>query len=223
MKIQNPLLIKSAAFALSLWLRGWMCTVRVEENFIDPSINQYNKGTRQHLYLFWHETLFLPAYTYAKLRVPVLISSHRDGELVAQVLHYMGGRSIRGSSTRGGSRALREMLKEGEGSHLAITPDGPRGPRRVVQQGAVFLASHAQLDVVPVGICMHHAWRLKSWDRMAIPKPLSRATVVMGKPIQVPEGITREQMGEYLLLCQKGMDEAQALADAGGPEKAMAG
>jgi lysophospholipid acyltransferase (LPLAT)-like uncharacterized protein len=214
MKLHHPIAIKSAAFTISLLLRAWMPTIRVNERFADTSVDP-RTSDRPTLYLFWHENLFLPAYSYAPLKIPVLISNHRDGELVAQVVRFMGGEAIRGSSTRGGSRALREMLQTLRRKHLAMTPDGPRGPRRVLQPGAVFLASHAQIDVVPVGIHTPGAWRLKSWDRMAVPKAFHRAQVVVGAPIHVPPDLDRDGLEHYRQLCQRGMDDAQKAAENG--------
>jgi lysophospholipid acyltransferase (LPLAT)-like uncharacterized protein len=213
MKLRHPLAIKSAAFAISLWVRGWMGTMRIQERFLCPDFLCRNANHRA-VFLFWHEALLLPTYAYTKFEVSTLISNHRDGELVAQVVHFMGGETIRGSTTRGGSAALRAMLQEVRERHVAITPDGPRGPRRVVQPGAVFLASHAQIPVVPVGIHMPGAWRAKSWDRMAIPKPFRRAYVVFGNPIHVPPNISRDDIEHYRQLCQQGMDQMQGMAEA---------
>lgn len=189
-----------------------MRVVHVEARFTPPAAKAGDQ-TRPKLYLFWHENLIVPAYCYAKLKVPVLVSNHRDGELVAQVVHCLGGETIRGSSTRGGAKALREMMQRIQSQNLAITPDGPRGPRRVLQPGAVFLASQAQIDIVPVGIHFSNPWRAKSWDRMAIPKPFSAAYVVAGEPLTIPPDLSKDQLEPYRQLCQAGMDNAQAEAE----------
>ena len=212
MKLKRPIVIRSAAFIISLWLRGWMCTVKIDRRMLDASVDP-RTARSPHLYMFWHEGIFVPAYACATQGVPVLISSHSDGELVAQVFGFMGGRAIRGSSTRGGMRALREMLAKGRNGHLAITPDGPRGPRRVVQPGAVFLASHAGMTLVPVGIHVEDCWRLKSWDQMLFPRPFQLAHLVYGQPIHVPPGLSRDQIDAYLKICQQGMDQTQSLAE----------
>src|SRR5206468_6190352 len=104
------------------------------------------------LYAFWHEHLLLPAYHYGRRDIRVLISTHADGQLIAEVCRRLGFGLVRGSTTRGGVEAVRQMLRDGGASHLAITPDGPRGPRRRVQPGVSFLASRTGLPVVPMGI-----------------------------------------------------------------------
>jgi lysophospholipid acyltransferase (LPLAT)-like uncharacterized protein len=221
MKLRHPAAIKSAAFIISLWLRSWMSTVRIHERFKVPEADP-RRNTRPTLFLFWHEGISLPAYAYARLNVSTLISNHRDGELVTQVVRFLGGQAIRGSSSRGGCKALREMLQTSQTRNLAITPDGPRGPRRVLQTGAVFLASHAGIDIVPVGIHMAGAWRCKSWDRMAIAKPFHHAYVVAGTPIRVPPDLSKEELSRYRQLCQDALDKVQALAETCPTEQAVA-
>ncbi len=212
MKITNPLAIRSTAMLLSLWLRGWLSATAIHEAFGDPTAHP-SRAERPKIYLLWHENIVLAAYAYASLRIPVLISSHRDGELVAQVVQRLGGVAIRGSSTRGGATALRQMLQEGKDRHLAITPDGPRGPRRVMQRGAVFVASVCGMPLVPMGIAFRRPWRLKSWDRMAVPRFADPAYVVSGTEVDVPPSLATEGLEHYRQLAQTAMDRTQLLAE----------
>lgn len=212
MKIRHPLAITAAAFAISIWARAWMSLVRVEEVALDSSADPRRPECRPSVYLFWHENILTAAQRYARLGIPVLISQHRDGELVTKIARFLGGDAIRGSTTRGGVKAIRAMVEHLKGAHMAITPDGPRGPRRVMQQGAVYVAGEAGTQIVPIGIHPFNAWRMKSWDRFAIPKPFSKVRVVLGRPITVPAGLDREAMAKYIEQCQKGMDEVHAIA-----------
>jgi len=151
---------------------------------------------------------------YVKTGVEALVSEHRDGELITQIARCMGGDTIRGSSTRGGERALRAMLEKADHTRMAITPDGPRGPRRQMPLGPIYLASRAAMQIVPVGICPRSAWRAKSWDKMAIPKPFMPVYVQVGAPIHVPADLPRSDMEEYRLICERGLSESQAAAEA---------
>ena len=212
MKITHPLAIRSTALLLSLWLRAWLSATRIHEDFAEAASHPLRAGSPR-IYLFWHENMALAAYAYASLPVSVLISSHRDGELVAQVLRMMGGVAIRGSSTRGGAKALRQMLQAGKDRHLAITPDGPRGPRRVIQPGAVFVASVCGMPLVPVGIAFRRPWRVKSWDRMVIPRFADPAYVVSGAEVNVPADLDAEGLEFYRTLAQAEMDRTQLQAE----------
>ena len=213
MKIRHPLAIKSAAFVLSLWLRTWMCMSAVREQFDNPETNP-RAGNEKFIYLMWHETIIAATAGYASAGIPVLISQHRDGELITQILRYLGGDAVRGSSTRGGDKALRHMLDVLQNRHLAITPDGPKGPRREMQLGPVYLASRAKIRLVPMGLAAAGAWRAKSWDRLMVPKPLMPIYVISGDPIEVPEDLPRSEMEPYRLLCERRLREVQELAEA---------
>lgn len=212
MKITHPLAIRSSALLLSLWLRGWLSATSIHEDFAEASSHPL-RASSPRIYLFWHENVALAAYAYANLPVSVLISSHRDGELVAQVLRMLGGVAIRGSSTRGGAKALRQMLQEGKDRHLAITPDGPRGPRRVIQPGAVFVASVCGMPLVPLGIAFRRPWRVKSWDRMVIPRFADPAYVVAGTEVKVPAELDAQGLEHYRQLAQAAMDRTQLQAE----------
>ena len=124
----------------------------------------------------WHGELLMIPYAYTKYRktpyVKLLISGHFDGNLIAKTLSYFNFDSIRGSSTRGGAKALIESIRSlKKGYDLGITPDGPKGPRHVVQDGIVVMAQKAEVKVAVVRIKPSAYWQLKSWDKFVIPKP----------------------------------------------------
>jgi lysophospholipid acyltransferase (LPLAT)-like uncharacterized protein len=186
-----------------------MGTVRNRFSFAEQ-VHPADARRQRFIYAFWHESLLVPAAI--RVKVHMLISQHADGELIARICRHLGHGVVRGSSTRGGGTALLELVRSSKRSHLGVTPDGPRGPRRQAKMGAIYMASLTGLPIVPVGIAFTNAWRLKSWDRFAIPKPWSASLVVTGRAIHVPAKVAREQMESYRLLLDEEMAKVTAAA-----------
>lgn len=173
-------------------------------------------GKGRLIYAFWHSRMFVPAFTHRGRGVGVLSSVHRDGEIMSRTLVRLGFRSVRGSTTRGGAEGLRGLMGlEGE-CDLAITPDGPRGPRWEVKPGILFLAGALGLPILPSGILVAPAWELRSWDRFQLPKPFARASVVFGEPMEVA-GIpaTDEERGRLATALRDRIIAAEKEAAAG--------
>ncbi len=212
MKLSHPVAIKSAALLGSTVLKLWLSTLSCKTLLLDPAVDAARVDPPK-LYLFWHEMMLLPAYLFARTCTSTLISQHRDGELITQIIRLMGGRAIRGSTNRAGMSALRQLMRSSKASHLAITPDGPRGPRRYVHIGSIFLASRAQLKIVPCGFAYGDNWRVHSWDRLALPVPGQTARSVFGVPISVPQDIDRVEMDVYREQVQQAMDDCQRQAE----------
>ncbi|MGC4047239.1 MAG: DUF374 domain-containing protein [Armatimonas sp.] len=134
----------------------------------------------------WHGRTMIPLWRVKKRGFLALISLSKDGDIQARNFASLGYRIVRGSTGRRGAAATREILKEMEaGGVLAFTPDGPRGPARVAQEGAVYFARKTGKPIVAVGAAAEPAWHLKSWDRYLIPKPFARAAVVWSEPLFV--------------------------------------
>jgi len=198
MRIRHPLLLKMAGLFGSWLIRIWMRTIRYEsahhgENLLPDRPHLPGR----YIYAFWHENLLTLAYQYARHGIAVLISRHADGQLIAEICGRLGYVAVRGSTTRGGVEALRGMLRASGVGHLAVTPDGPRGPRGQVQPGLVFLAAHTGLPIVPVSVSYSRCWRVRSWDRFVVPKPFSRAIYMVGGAIHVPPNLDREALEAY--------------------------
>ena len=132
---------------------------------------------------------------------------------VAETCRHLHFSVVRGSTTRGGVEALRQMVRLGKDAHLAITPDGPRGPRRQVQGGLVYLAARTGLPIVAFGVGYGRAWRLKSWDRFAVPKPFTLGTVVTSTPVLVPPGADRDALEGYRLQVEQALTHVNDLAE----------
>lgn len=144
------------------------------------------------VFTFWHGTMLPLLWQHRDQGVAILISEHGDGEIIARVAHRLGYRSVRGSTSRGGERALLGTARElTEGRDVAFTPDGPRGPRHSFAPGALIVAHRARAPVVLIGVSASRAWHLKSWDRFLIPKPFARVTIRYGDPAPVIAAETR--------------------------------
>lgn len=141
------------------------------------------------IYAVWHGGMIVPLFTHRRRRIGILISQHTDGEIASKVARILGYDPVRGSTTKGGARAFRQMLRKARtGRCLAVTPDGPRGPRCVFQPGVIKLAQLTGLPIQPVGIGVERKKVLSSWDKFVIPAPFSRCVFVCGDPIQVNKG-----------------------------------
>lgn len=145
------------------------------------------------LYSFWHAQILPLAYAMHGRDVVVLVSEHRDGEQIRQVIRRIGFRTVRGSTTRGGFRSLVELARLGRGgAATAITPDGPRGPRRKAQPGAVLVAQRGGIPIIPFAGSIRPCKELSSWDRFLIPAPFARVVVGFGPPLTIPPDLGPE-------------------------------
>ena len=143
--------------------------------------------TPQFILAFWHECVLMSLHSRWRVPTKAIISRSKDGEIVAGVLERYGAETARGSSSRGGEIALREVLRDiRSGKNISLTPDGPKGPRRVVKEGVVFIAQASGLPIVPFHFTAKRKTLLRSWDRHIVPMPFSRALYVYGEPIVVP-------------------------------------
>jgi lysophospholipid acyltransferase (LPLAT)-like uncharacterized protein len=214
MKIRHPILIQAVGFGIAWLVRLWIGTLRYRYRPMGTNYDPNRPGFQgRYLYAFWHENILVPAYHYARRDIHVLISEHADGRMIAEACRHLGFRVVRGSATRGGARAVRQMWRRSRSAHLAITPDGPRGPRRRVQPGVVYLAALTGLPIVPFGIAFTRAWRMNSWDRFAVPCPWSEAVCVTAEPIHVPENVRKDQLEHYRQKVEDAMNAATEAAE----------
>jgi lysophospholipid acyltransferase (LPLAT)-like uncharacterized protein len=215
LKIHHPLLLHAAG-ATGAWLvRRVTGSCRFHFRYADPAVNPEvarRLGSR-YIYAFFHEVMLFPAYYWAWPEMQILISDHRDGELITQVVSRLGFGVVRGSTTRGGVRALREMTHRVDSGHLCVTPDGPRGPRRHVHQGLVYLSSKTGLPIVGAGMAFKNPWRVRSWDRFAIPRPFQAAACVVPEPLIVPADADRATIEDCRLEVERRMQVATLEAE----------
>jgi lysophospholipid acyltransferase (LPLAT)-like uncharacterized protein len=210
MKIRDPRLIRAVGVAGAWTVRRLVSTTRFHFRYADPLVNpEFARRTGQRfIYAFYHEVMLFPAYFWAWPEMQILISDHRDGELITQVVQRLGFGVVRGSTTRGGARALREMTQRVDQGHLCVTPDGPKGPRRHVHQGLAYLASKTGLPVVGAGMAFRRPWRANSWDRFAVPRPFQPAVCVVPPPIVVPPDADRDTVEACRLQIEQSMQRA---------------
>jgi len=161
-----------------------------EEN-LDP----IRENDKRVLYACWHGRMLILSYSHRWQKIHVLISQHRDGELIARIIERLGFVSIRGSTTRGGTKALFEMATKGaSGYDVGITPDGPKGPKFKAQLGAIYIAQRSEMPIIPITNSAKRRWTLSSWDGFIIPKPFSKTVIMIGKPIYVPLKSTPQEL-----------------------------
>jgi lysophospholipid acyltransferase (LPLAT)-like uncharacterized protein len=145
------------------------------------------RAGHQPIMAFWHGRILPATYYFRRRGIVVITSENYDGEWIARIIERFGFGTARGSSTRGGIKALLKLSRDmSAGKPAGFTVDGPRGPARVAQPGAVWLAKATGNPVLPFHLEAHRHWTLKSWDRTQIPKPFSRVSVVIGEPFYVP-------------------------------------
>ncbi len=193
----------------------WMSTLSYRTARYDASVDPADEAFRgPAIYVFWHETIPFPIHLRPHCRLAMLISQHQDAEVLSHVAHFAGLDVIRGSSNRGGTAALREMIERGKGMSLAITPDGPRGPRRKLAQGCIYLSSRLQIPIVPIGIAYDRPWRNRSsWDKFAFPRPFSRCRAILGPRLQMPIQIDKEAIEHYRLWVEQQLEMLTTFAE----------
>jgi hypothetical protein len=221
MKIESPLLNQFAGLLGSATVRRWMSTLDYKVAYYDRTIDPVFPECRgQKIYIFWHEYILFPLYLRGHCNLAMLLSRHRDAEILSHAAYHLGFDFVRGSTNRGGVAALRELLAKSRTMHLTITPDGPRGPRRRLAPGCVYLASKLELPLVVMGYGYDRPWRVQSaWDRFAIPRPYSRARAVPSGEIYVPPNLDRRQLEHFRQRVERLLNrltaEAEAWAEAG--------
>jgi lysophospholipid acyltransferase (LPLAT)-like uncharacterized protein len=215
MRIRTPWIPKVSGLVVSLLVRSWMRTLDyravLHDTTVDPAIPGFQGPV---IFLFWHEYIPFPFYLRGHCNVAMLVSRHYDAEFIVEAARHMGFQAIRGSTSRGGVASLRKVISMSGSMNLVITPDGPRGPRRRLAPGCIYMASRLGIPLVCVGLGYDRPWRLKrTWDQFAIPRPGSRARMVLGPAIQVPPAIERDQIAIYRQRVENELEQLTATAE----------
>lgn len=162
----------------------------------------------------WHGEMLPLLYQHRNQGVAILISEHRDGELIARIAEKLGMKTVRGSTSRGAARALISMNTSlSNGDDVAITPDGPRGPFHSVAPGAMIVSFRSGAPIVPLSAHADRAWVLKSWDKFIIPKPFAKVVIAYGDPVVV-EAEDSRAAAENTELLDSAMQMASEKASA---------
>ncbi len=210
MKIRSVLLTKLAARLIVGSLRLIFATCRKKYASF-PGTNAYDATiSGRFLYSVWHDGIVFPLFMGQPQHMSALVSKHQDGSYLSESMHLLNVEPYRGSTNRGGAQAVRQLLDAAERLHITITPDGPRGPRHVLKEGIIFLASRTGQAIVPMACGCRHGFRIKgSWTDMLIPFPLTTVYGSLGRPIHVPPDLSRQQFVEYSARVEQAMFRLQ--------------
>jgi lysophospholipid acyltransferase (LPLAT)-like uncharacterized protein len=163
-------------------------TTRVHREGVEH-YQQFRDAGKPVIFVFWHGQLLPLVHYHRHEGIVVLVSEHDDGEYITRVIERNGFGTVRGSSTRGGTKGLKGLVRAArEGRDLALTPDGPQGPRGEFKPGALAAAQITGLPVIPISVRSSGGWELKSWDAFLVPRPFSRITL----EYLPPRFVTRE-------------------------------
>jgi lysophospholipid acyltransferase (LPLAT)-like uncharacterized protein len=192
-------------------------TTRIERRGTEHFERFRREGTPV-VFVFWHGQLLPLVHVHRREGIVVLVSEHDDGEYISRVIERNGFGTVRGSSTRGGSKGLRALVRAARaGRDLALTPDGPRGPRGVFKPGALLAAQLTGLPVVPLAVGASRGWRFRSWDGFLVPEPLSTIVVEYLPPRYVPRDSSRREIERQAAEIGGELDELTARLPGSDP------
>jgi len=199
--------IRSFDIACYLFLLIVGATMRWEVEGWGNYENVINSG-RLPIWPFWHDRIFQSAVYFKNRGIVVITSRSKDGEYIARFIQRLGFGAIRGSSSRGGARALVEMSRAmRDGKEIAFTIDGPKGPRHVVKPGPVYLAKMTGNPILPFLVEVRNYWTVNSWDKLQIPKPFSRGVVMIAPSYDVSEDADESETGAAVERMQRDLDD----------------
>ncbi|MGM0564481.1 MAG: lysophospholipid acyltransferase family protein [Pseudomonadota bacterium] len=213
--------LKVAAFKgllKTLWT-----TTQVEKIVGEAHLDQLICDDQPVILCYWHQAhvmglqFVLNKRKRDGLKLSALVSPSRDGEMAAQAMKDWGVDVVRGSSSRTGAQALRDLYQIIKGGYSpVITPDGPRGPAFEFKSGAVMLSQIAKVPMLPIAVTCNRAWHLNSWDRFMLPKPFSKVTIAIGEPVQAPKRMDEQQQETIRLKMEntiKSLEQANSYTD----------
>jgi lysophospholipid acyltransferase (LPLAT)-like uncharacterized protein len=171
--------------------------------------------SRQCIFAFWHSRILLPSYHHKGLNASILVSNSADGEIIAQIIKRQGQWPVRGSTGKGGVRALTQQIHDIRLNKRpgAVVPDGPQGPRHQVQPGVILLAKKTQYPIIPISYGSKWRFVFNSWDRFILPLPASPAMLIYGRPIAVPGSSGQDQLKIYAKELEKELNRITHEAD----------
>lgn len=192
---------------------GLFLTTRVRRIGADH-FERFRREGRPVIFVFWHGQLLPLVHYHRHEDIVVLISEHDDGEYITRVVRRNGFGTVRGSSTRGGTKGLKGLVRAARRGHdLALTPDGPKGPRGSFKPGALAVAQMTGLPVVPLSVGASAGWRFRSWDGFLVPRPFSTITIQYLEPRTVDRDASRTdlermaaEIGAALNACEQELD-----------------
>lgn len=209
-----PLKTRAISLGGAALLTALMGTTRWERSGTEHYDAWIGSG-RTAIYVLWHGRLLPCAYHHRDQGLATLISRHRDGDYIAGVVERWGFRAVRGSSSRGGAAALRQMVRLlRDGIPLAVTPDGPRGPRQKMKPGPLYAAQRAGVPLIPVSAGTDRAWWFGGWDRFLVPRPFALIRLAYGEPMFVPPDADQAEVERLAGMLEERLNALTAEVDA---------
>jgi lysophospholipid acyltransferase (LPLAT)-like uncharacterized protein len=208
--------LRWGGYLTGVLVNAWMARLSYRFSFVQPDVDPaIHPNVAPSIFLFWHEYIPCLFHLRPNCNISILLSKHRDAEMLAQASLANGYGVVRGSSNRGAVQAVKEIIRRDAQSSLGITPDGPRGPRRNLAPGCVYLGSRLGMSIVPIGVAYDRPWRVKrAWDQFAIPRPFTNARLVFGERIDVPVDADKETLNRYQALVAEKMAFVHSQAEA---------
>jgi lysophospholipid acyltransferase (LPLAT)-like uncharacterized protein len=214
-KIRNRFLNKVIAWTAVVLLRTLFLTVRTDIRVAQKGAmtNTPPVGATRYSFCLWHDIILAALFSHKAHSLSTLVSRHQDGTYLSDLIEILGIRPVRGSASRGGAQATKQLLSMPD-QHICITPDGPRGPRHVMKDGITYIAARTGRPIVCVSVKATRCWKIPAgWSDIMIPKPFSKVIGLTGMPIEVAAELTREQIAEVTAQVQDEMDRLNALGD----------
>jgi lysophospholipid acyltransferase (LPLAT)-like uncharacterized protein len=200
---------------LGYWTIRIVCSTLRWEIHGWQNMEAISEAGKQRIYTFWHGRIFTATYFFRRRGIVVMTSQNRDGDYIARVIQRFGYGTARGSSSRGSHGATVEILRALRmGKDVALTIDGPRGPRYIAKPGAAYLAFKSGNPILPFCISADKKWVMRSWDHFQAPKPFSRVVVLIGKPIYVDPSAGKEEMQIMETQIQHSLEDLRERSDS---------
>lgn len=168
---------------------------------------------RKIIFILWHGRIIVPIFLHRNQGIRPLVSLSRDGDFAAMVLEGFGYKPIRGSSSKGGKEAFQKMKEALETSEIAIIPDGPRGPGKVLKPGCIYLAQQTGAVLIPVSFSCKKRKFLRGWDKHLIFPPFTKCVMIYGEPIRIPKDLSQEEIENFRKEIEKKLIDLDEMAD----------
>ena len=186
--------------------------VKVEgRSTLEDAVSRSGGGA---VYTTWHQRMPYHFHYFGSRHVTVMISRSRDGEYVARLAAWLGFKNVRGSSTRGGTGALKELIRKIKNGEIGgMLADGPQGPARVAKMGSVVLARDAEVPLIPVLWGADRCWMFNSWDRYLFPKPFARVVIYYAEPVWIPPSAGKGELEGYRKVFEERLNQGTRWCD----------
>ncbi|SJZ47334.1 lysophospholipid acyltransferase family protein [Selenihalanaerobacter shriftii] len=178
--------------------------------FGNDKLEELKAEGKSLIFTFWHGKMLVPIYYFRRKGYYGLASQSRDGEYISRVLQKLGWKVVRGSTSKGSVKSLLKLIKTlRKGNHIAITPDGPRGPRHKTKPGTVYLAKKSNSVIIPVGVALSKRKVINSWDRFHLPYLFAKAVLFFGEAVEIESDINQSEIEKKVAKVDKHLMEAE--------------